>query len=96
MQGYVGDASHLPEAQKPNVENLLRHYNAYGLDNRTNTYRGVVQPYKSYKALSKDALVEVARAYLSEDAYAFLIESIGYGSFKDAARADHAAMREGG
>lgn len=94
MRGYVGDMSHLPTEQQPTVENLLRHHKAFGLDNRTNTYRGVVQPYKTYKALSTDGLVEVGRAYLSEEAFVFLLGGLGYPGFEEAARTDWAKARE--
>lgn len=90
QHGYVGDASHLPKTQQPTSENLLRHFKKYGLDNTHQKHNNV---YRSYKALSTDALVEVARAYLAEDAFVFLVGAIGFASWEEAARNDWSDSR---
>lgn len=79
----------------PTVENLLRHYRAYGLDNQ-HKGNNVGKPvrYATYKQFRNDSLVEVGRANLAEDAYAFLIESLGHPTWADAARADWVKVRE--
>jgi len=93
MQGYVGDS--WPSDYNPTAENLIRHYKAHGLDRaKRETHRGTLQPYKTYKALSTDSLIEVARVYLSEDAFAFVVGSVGYSHFEESARSDWNRVRE--
>ena len=93
MKGYTSERimTEAPEAL-PTVQNLYAHYKAYGLDARNK--KGVSVRYTAYGPFSKDALVEVGRARLSEDAFVQLIGLLGYDEFIDKARADWAKVRE--
>ena len=70
------------------VENLMRHYKAYGLDNSKTGYKRSKQTYKTYSSLRADALVHVGRSGLGLEAYLQLLDLVGYGSWATAATAD--------
>ena len=96
MKGLVSATiSTQAEEAKPTLENLLRHVNKYGLDaqHKGNNVGKPVR-YSTYKQLRNDAAVEVARAYLGEDAYAMFVETVGAKAWTDEARKDWAAVRE--
>ena len=80
------------EVQPVTVENLMRHYKAYGLDNSKTGYRGASQTYKGYSSLRADALIHVARSGLGLDAYLQLLDLVGYGSWAIAATVDWQAL----
>jgi hypothetical protein len=84
----------LPEQWQPTLDNLLKHVKKFGLDNRhEKSYRGRPIRYKNYKALSNDAAVMTARAYLGEESYVFFIEGVGYPEFREEARSHWAEVR---
>lgn len=99
MKGNVSTrySEEIADKAAPTVENLLRHYRAYGLDaqHKGNNVGKPVR-YATYKQFRNDSLVEVGRANLSEDAYAFLVDALGHPSWTDAARADWRKVREEG
>jgi hypothetical protein len=106
-QCYIGDgdkrsnmayqddpAPQVVGAPPATVANLLTHFRKFGLDNANTGYKGKAETYAGYSTLRADALVHVARTFLTEDAYVQLLEGIGYGRFEDAARADWRALHE--
>jgi len=82
------------DAPPVTVESLLTHYRQHGLENSHSGYRGREQRYTTYAAARKDALIHVARTFLSEDAYVHLLEAIKYGQWPDQARADWRGLHE--
>lgn len=81
--------------QPVTVANLLAHYQRYGLDNSQSGYRGKPGVYNSYKDARADALLQVARSRLTEDAYIQVLEAVGYPQFEDAARDDWRSLHNG-
>lgn len=84
----------IPGAAPATVTNLLAHFRKYGLDNANTGYRGAAETYAGYSTLRADALVHVARTFLTEAAYIQVLEGIGYGRYEDAARADWRALHD--
>lgn len=83
----------IPGAERPTVASLIAHFKAYGLSEKVG-YRKKLQRYGSYKSLAKDPLIEVGFDYLGENAYAHLIEAVGYSQFTEAAREDWKAEHQ--
>lgn len=79
----------------PTLPNLVRHIDHYGLSNKFAGHRGRTKVYKGYKAFAKDPAIEVGLAYLSEEAYAQLVERYGERGWVSDARADWNGQREG-
>ena len=93
MKGLVSAtiSTQAPEA-KPTIENLVKHVRTFGLSSRNGN--GKETRYTAYSKFRNDAAVEVARAYLGEDAFVQFVGLIGYSEFQDNARADWAKVRE--
>jgi hypothetical protein len=86
-------APFLPGAPRPTLDALVRHADKFGLDNVGQVFKGGRYEhgqvrYSSYKKLRSDSLVEVGRAYLTEENYVALVEALSYGSHREDARED--------
>lgn len=66
------------------LDGLLRHHQAYGLDNSHRSTKRYTHRYGSAKQLLKDSLVETGIRSLGPKAFRLLIEGIGYREFADA------------
>lgn len=99
--GYAGQFDNEAQAVaegwlKPvTVQNLLDHYNKYGLDNHGTGYKGRDEQYRSYNQLRADALVHVARSRLTEDGYLQVLRLVGYDQYEEQARSDWRELHEG-
>lgn len=82
----------LKGAERPTLEALLVHAEKYGIGEPTG-WRNQSKRYGSYAKLAKNPFIEVAFDYLSAQAYAFLVEAVGYGEFAAEAKADWLAER---
>ena len=78
----------LPHAPRPTFNDLVAHFNRYGLDNAQTGYRNAPERYRSYDRFSSDSLIQVAYDCLSTEAYVALVETVGYSNFKEQARKD--------
>lgn len=78
----------LPNAPRPTYDDLITHFNRYGLDNAQTGYRHAPERYRNYERFANDSLVQVAYDYLGTEAYVALVEAVGYGNFKKQARED--------
>lgn len=76
------------------VAALLGHYRKYGLDNAHSGYRGKEERYTSYKKAREDALLHVARTFLTERAYIQVLEGCGYHGWEAEAAADWRKLHE--
>lgn len=81
-------ANQLEEAPPVTVDSLVRHYKAHGLENAHAGYKGREKPYTTYSQARKDALVHVARTFLTEDAYVQLLDLVKLGGWEREARED--------
>lgn len=87
-------SEHLREAAEPNLPNLLRHAKKHGLDREHRGYnQGKEKDYSTYLQFSKDTLVETAMDFLSEEAYAQLVRTLGDPSWEADAREDYRKER---
>ena len=97
MKGLTSERllTEAPEA-RPSYENLCKHADKYGLDNEHKKGRNQGKPiiYTTYKTFRNDALIEVGRARLSQEAYAMLVERYGEHAWRDEALADWDAVRD--
>lgn len=86
------------ETRNPNIDSrypvtadkLIKHGLQYGLDNAHTGYRGAEKPYKGYKSLRQDSLIEVARAYLNVENFVRVLAELGYWQWAKQARAEYA------
>ena len=72
---------------RPTLDEFVKHFTKYGLDNAHSGYRGKAESYGN-KKLRMDALVLTARHYLGVENYADLVATVGYSKWRDEAIAD--------
>jgi len=79
--------SNQQDAPAVTVEALVQHFKAFGMENAHAGYKGRPKPYTTYTAARRDALVHVARTFLTESAYLQLLD-LGLGGWEKQARED--------
>lgn len=74
-------------ATKPTLEDFVKHFEKYGLENSHSGYRDKPERYKSFNSLQKDSIVATAVHYLTNENFVALVHAVGYQSFADEAAA---------